>query len=193
MSQLQLFFELGLSHVLDINGYDHVLFLVVLMVSYAFSSWKRVLTLVTLFTIGHCLSLVLSSYGIVSIQSHIIEFLIPITILLTAVYNMKNVGNRSRASKDIILHISTICFGLIHGFGFSTYFKMLTQDDSQLISLLGFALGIEAAQIIVVFGILALNFIAYRVCNVSKRDWIIVMSSIVIGVVLPIIKDNWPF
>ena len=87
MSEFMLYFKIGLNHVLDINGYDHVLFLIALTVPYAFKDWKRVLLLVTLFTVGHTLALILSVYEIVIIKAYLVEFLIPITILITASYH----------------------------------------------------------------------------------------------------------
>lgn len=192
MSQLQLFFELGLKHVLDFNGYDHILFLIVLVVSYTFNDWRKVLGLVTFFTIGHTVSLVLSSYDIVNFNSAAIEFLIPISILVTAIYNMSNAEKTTNKSNWVLL-VATLFFGVIHGLGFSTYFKMMASGGEKVTSLLGFALGIEVAQVIIVCVVLILGFIIQRMLNVSRQLWILISSSIVIGIVLTILKETWPF
>ncbi|MDA0178198.1 MULTISPECIES: HupE/UreJ family protein [Mesoflavibacter] len=184
--------QYGMNHVLDINAYDHVLFLIVLAVPYLFRDWKRVLFLVTMFTIGHSLSLVLAVYGQVNIKASLIEFLIPITILIVAIYNVFTAGKQKNHQKIGLLFISTLFIGLVHGFGFAREFKMnLDAGDNKLINLLEFALGIEIAQIIIVFLVLFLGYIFQTIFRFSKRDWIMVVSAIVIGLVIPMIIDNW--
>ncbi len=192
MSQFWLYLQLGLDHVLDWNAYDHILFLIVLVASYSFSNWKQVLWLVSLFTVGHTLALILSSYGIVKVDSAYVEFLIPVTILATAIYDILTAGKKLKNQNFNLLYFTTVFFGLIHGLGFSSYFKMIaSSSDSKLALLLEFALGIELAQVIVVLSVLILAFIAQNIFKVSKRDWILVLSSIVIGIVLPILKENF--
>jgi hypothetical protein len=195
MSDFQLYFEIGLRHVLDINGYDHMLFLIVLTVPYAFRDWKKVLLLVTLFTIGHTLSLIVSVFGSLPLDTIVIEFLIPITILLTALYNIFTSAKKSSASKPAgmnFIAITTLCFGIIHGLGFSNYFKVLLPIDSsdKLLPLLEFALGIETAQIIVVMAVLILTFIVQDMLRLQRRDWILVTSSFVAGVAVTMIAGS---
>lgn len=192
MSQFWLYFQLGLDHVLDLQAYDHVLFLVVLVASYGFSSWKRVLWLVTLFTLGHTLALFLSVYEIVQVATDYVEFLIPITILATAIFDIVTAGKKPRNNNFSLLYFTTIFFGLIHGLGFSSYFKMISAgSDAKFWPLVEFALGIEAAQIIVVLAVMILAFIFQNILNISKRDWILVTSSIVIGIILPILQETY--
>lgn len=192
MSQFWLYFKLGLDHVLDWQAYDHVLFLIVLVASYGFSTWKRVLWLVTLFTLGHTLALFLSVYEIVRVDSNYVEFLIPVTILATAIFDIATAGKKVRNTNFNILYFTTIFFGLIHGLGFSSYFKMIAAgSDSKFLPLIEFALGIEAAQVIVVLGVMIIGFLLQNVFNVSKRDWILVTASIVTGIVLPILIDSY--
>lgn len=191
MSQLQLFFELGLKHVLDWNAYDHVLFIIVLIGAYSFKDWRKVLWFVTLFTLGHTLSLVLSSYGVISANNAIVEFLIPVTILVTAIFNLFTAGKGGRNEQVGVLYAATIFFGIIHGLGFSSYFKMLVSGQEKLVPLLGFAGGIEVAQVIVVLVVLILSFLFQTVFRFNKRDWVLVMSSIVIGVVIPMLQRTW--
>ena len=180
--------EYGINHVLDINAYDHVLFLIVLAVPYLFKDWKRVLLLVTVFTVGHTLSLILAAYDIVSVNGKLVEFLIPLSILVVAVFHVFTAGKGAQKEKIGVLFFSTLFFGLIHGLGFAREFKILLgQGDNKLVSLLEFALGIEIAQIIIVFVVLFLGFLGQTVFRFSKRDWIMVVSAIVIGLTIPMI------
>lgn len=192
MSQFWLYFELGLDHVLDWQAYDHVLFIIVLIASYGFSTWKRVLWLVTLFTLGHTLALFLSVYEIVKVDANYVEFLIPVTILINAIFNIATAGKKIRNTNFNLLYFTTIFFGIIHGLGFSSYFKMIAAGTSNKFwPLVEFALGIELAQIIVVLVVMLTGFLLQNLLNVSKRDWILITSSIVIGVVLPILIETY--
>lgn len=183
--------EYGINHVLDINAYDHVLFLIVLTVPYVFKDWKRVLLLVSMFTLGHTLSLVLAAYSVVRVNAQIVEFLIPITILVVALFNVFTSGKGAQKEKVGVLFLSTLFFGLIHGLGFAREFQMLLGDtDSKLVLLLEFALGIELAQVIIVFLVLFLGYIVQTIFRFSKRDWIMVVSAIVVGLVIPMILNS---
>ncbi|TVZ52477.1 HupE/UreJ family protein [Dokdonia sp. Hel_I_53] len=189
MDTFWFYFKEGLYHVLDWDAYDHILFLVVLTVPYLFSNWKKLLTLVTVFTIGHTVSLALSAYGIIAVNTSLVEVLIPITILITALYNIFTAGKKSRNSKINIHLFAALFFGLIHGLGFSTYFKMMTAGkESKLLPLLEYTLGIEAAQLIIVFIVLIISFVGQAIFRFSLRDWVMVISSIVIGVAIPVFR-----
>jgi hypothetical protein len=192
MSEFWIYFQIGLRHVLDTKAYDHVLFLLALTVPYAFKDWKKVLVLVSIFTLGHALSLLLSVFGIVVIKAFFVEFLIPITILITAFFNLFTAGKSSKKESISIIGFITLVFGVIHGLGFSNYFKSILSGTAtdKLIPTLEFALGIESAQIIVVLIALILSFAVQTVFRFSKRDWTLVMSSFVIGVVLPMIIES---
>ncbi len=191
MEQLKLFFELGLTHVLDINGYDHVLFLVVLAAPYLFSNWKKVLFLVTVFTVGHSISLILSSYKLVSVNSDLVEFVIPVTIAITAIFNIITSGKIIHNTKIGLMFFITLLFGVIHGLGFSNYFKMIVGNtDYKFIPLIEFALGVEIAQIIVVVVVLLLSSVAQNILNISKKDWVLVLSSITLGLVIPMLLSR---
>ncbi len=183
--------QYGLNHVLDINGYDHVLFLMVLSVPYLFKDWKRILILVSVFTLGHTLSLFLAAYEVVSINSALVEFLIPLTILVVAVYNVFTASKSANSGQIGVLFISTLFFGLIHGLGFAREFKMfIGRSDNKLIPLVEFALGIELAQIIIVFVVLFLGFLGQTVFRFSRRDWKMVISAMVVGMVIPMIINS---
>lgn len=183
--------EYGINHVLDINAYDHVLFLIVLTIPYVFKDWKRVLLLVSMFTLGHTLSLVLAAYNVVSVNGQLVEFLIPITILVVALFNVFTAGKGAQKEKVGVLFLSTLSFGLIHGLGFAREFKILLGDtDSKLLLLLEFALGIELSQVIIVFIVLFLGYLVQTIFRFSKRDWIMVVSAIVVGLVIPMILNS---
>ncbi|MFT4850161.1 MAG: hypothetical protein ACI83B_002713 [Sediminicola sp.] len=192
MSDFWLYFKLGLEHVLDLKAYDHILFLVALSVAHTFVSWKRLLVLVSLFTVGHSFSLLLANYEVVSVSLGVIEFLIPLSILIAAVYNLNILKNQKSDKHPGIILIITVFFGLIHGFGFAAYYRMINIDGGVL-PLLEFALGVETSQIIVVVLVLVVAFIFQSVLRIAQRDWILVVSSIVIGFVFPMLVQNWIF
>lgn len=192
MSQFWLYFQLGLEHVLDWNAYDHILFLIVLVAAYSFTHWLRVLWLVTIFTLGHTIALFMSVYGLVTASSRWVELLIAVTIFITALYNIFTAKKKESQKNISLLYFATAFFGIIHGFGFSTYFKMISSGtESKFLPLLEFALGIETAQLIVVLVVLILAFVFQNFFRVSRRDWILVLSSIVIGIILPILRENF--
>jgi HupE / UreJ protein len=183
--------QYGINHVLDINAYDHVLFLIALTVPYVFKEWKRVLLLVSVFTLGHTLSLVLAVYDVVNIKVSLVEFLIPITILIVAIFNVFTAGKGPQKGKVGVLFISTLFFGLIHGLGFAREFKIIVSDSESKLALLAeFALGIEIAQVIIVFIVLFLGYLAQTLFRFSKRDWVMVISAVVIGLVIPMILKS---
>ena len=156
--------ELGFDHILDPQGYDHILFVVALCAIYLIQDWKKVLILVTAFTIGHSLTLALSSLKIVNISASLVEKLIPITIILTCIYNIwkarTNLPSKQstvREEKVMANYVLALGFGLIHGLGFSNFFKaMLGRDESIVMPLLSFNIGVELGQIVIVLASLFL-------------------------------------
>lgn len=193
MADFWFYFKIGLDHVLDWQAYDHVLFLIVLTVPYAFRDWQRVLLMVTLFTLGHSLALVLSVYNVVRVNSGLVEFLIPVTIFIAALYNIFTSGKGTKKDKLGLLLITALFFGLIHGLGFSNFFKELTAHlDNRMLPLLEFALGIEAAQVVIVLIVLIISVIFQTVFRFSRRDWMMVVSAIVLGMVIPMLIANYP-
>lgn len=192
MQDFWIFFKIGINHVLDFNGYDHILFLVALTAPYIIKDWQRILILVSIFTVGHTLALLLSVFNIVVVKVTIVELLIPITILITAFYNIFTAGKGSKQNGISFVAIVTLLFGIIHGLGFSNYFKNMITGDvvDKLIPTLEFALGIEAAQIIVISCVLILSFIMQTLFRFSKRDFTLIMSAFVLGVVMPLIISN---
>lgn len=183
--------QYGINHVLDINGYDHVLFLILLAVAYRFESWKRLLVLVSAFTIGHSVALVLAAYEVLQIDGALVEFLIPVTIAFAAVYNIIDGGRQIKSKRVVPIFVITLFFGVIHGLGFAREFKLfMGKAEAKLLPLLEFALGIEIAQLIIVFVVLLIGLLAQVVFRCNRRDWIMVVSAIVLGVVIPILKSN---
>jgi hypothetical protein len=177
------YLKLGFDHILDINAYDHILFVLALCAVYVVSDWKKVLVLVTAFTIGHSATLALSVYKLVHINPSLIEKLIPITIILTAVYNIANYKHEQGKKSGIVLYLMACFFGLIHGLGFSNYLNaLLGSEEDILIPLLGFNLGVEGGQIIVVAMAMALSFILVNLLKVKHFYWTIAISTIAAGV-----------
>ena len=192
MSDFWLLVELGFSHVWDWRGYDHLLFLAALCLPFSARQWKSLLWLITCFTIGHSLSLVLASLEVVKVSSTWIEFLIPMSIATTAVYNMIYAQRVWVRSNRLVLWV-TLFFGLVHGFGFAGYFELIRDVEQPLwSSLLFFALGIEGAQIVLGALMLLLSFVVLSVLGRNRRDWVLVVSSVIIGILLPIIIERWP-
>ena len=192
MQEFWIFFKIGLTHVLNFNGYDHVLFLIALSVPYAFKDWSKLLILISIFTLGHTLALFLSVFNIIIVKSNIVEFIIPITILITAFYNLFTAGKTNKNSSITFIGFVTLFFGIIHGLGFSNYFKALLSGEAidKLPNLLEFSLGIETAQVIVVLCVMLLSFIFLTLFRFNKRDFTLTMSAFVIGVVLPLIIES---
>ncbi len=195
MNDFSVYLTVGLKHVLNIHAYDHVLFIMALSVGYAFKDWKRLLWLVSVFTLGHTLALVLSVFGFVSIDVALVEFCIPLTIMITAVahfFTLKKTTGPSAFRTGIFV---TLFFGLIHGLGFSNYFNALLpgSGSDKLLPLCSFAVGIELAQASVVLSVLILSYIARTFLKWNQRDIILVVSAFIIGVTLPMIlaADFW--
>jgi hypothetical protein len=192
MSGFELYFGLGKDHILDYaNGYDHILFVIALCALYQLRDWRQVLILVTAFTLGHSITLALSTLNIVSVSAPLIEFLIPVTIFITTVSNIfKNEDNLSSRAMQINYFYAAF-FGLIHGLGFSNYLKSILGRDKSIISqLLAFNLGLEFGQIIIVAIFLVICFILVDLFGVNRRDWKLVISSAVAGIALILLKDK---
>lgn len=192
MNDFWLYLKLGVTHVLDLNAYDHVLFITVLVAAYSLKQWRKLIALVSLFTLGHTISLLLANYDLVTVSSSWIEFLIPITILIAAFNNIVISKRFKPNQKMMLFYFITLFFGLIHGFGFARYYKMI-QTDHSISPLFEFALGVEISQIIVVLVVLILSFIIQNIFKFSKKEWLIIISSVVIGLAIPLLRQTWPF
>lgn len=192
MSDFWTYFNTGLKHVLDLHAYYPVLFLLALSVPYEFKAWKRLLILISLFTLGHTLALFLSVFNIVTIKTSIVGFLMPITILIAAVYNIVVSGKSTKQASLSFIGIVTLFFGLIDGLGFADFFNRFVpgKPTDKLLPLFESALGVEIAQIIVVIAALLLAYVVQTLLKFSKRDWVLIISAFIVGVVLPMILQS---
>ena len=172
--------DLGFWHVIDWNGLDHFYFIVALVLPFSFKESGKLLWWVTLFTIGHTLSLIGNFYTEFSFSSYWIEILIPITIALSAVAVFFLKSEKSVYGSKKIFPLMTIFFGIIHGLGFGRYFKMLIFDDAVTISLFSFALGIELAQVTIVVFVLFTSWLVLKIFKNSKRSWEFFMSGLIL-------------
>lgn len=190
-------FQLGIEHILDPRGYDHILFVLALCVVYTYREWKQVGWLVTAFTLGHSLTLALATFRILNVPSDVIEFLIPITILITCFINFTNQPETStpiHRRKTIQRYVLAACFGLIHGLGFSNFLRsILPRDVTIWKPLLAFNLGLEIGQLVIVATALLLGYVLMERIKVQRREWILVTSGMIAGVAFTIIQDKWIF
>ena len=192
MSQFQIYFAEGRDHILNYQfGYDHILFVVALCAIYLLRDWKQVLILVTAFTIGHSVTLALAALNIIPVNEELIEFLIPLTIFITAVSNFFRSEDSIHQRKVHINYIYALFFGLVHGLGFSNYFRAILGKNASIVSqLLAFNLGLELGQIIIVVIFLTASFIIVELFGVDRRDWKLVISSAIAGISLILMKDT---
>jgi hypothetical protein len=192
VEQFSVFFGIGTEHILDWrNGYDHILFVVALCAVYVIGDWKRILILVTAFTLGHSITLALATLRIISFDSDLVEFLIPLTIMVTA---LANLFQKEDAIYERSIHLNYLFaafFGLIHGLGFSNNLRDILGQSGNIVSpLLAFNLGLELGQIIIVGIFMALSFIAVDLFGVKRRDWKMIISSAITGMALILIKES---
>lgn len=165
------YLQLGFEHITDLNGYDHMLFLLALCAAYVYSDWKKILVLVTAFTLGHSVTLALAVLNIIPVNGAWIEFLIPVTIVATSAKNL--FAKQEKAA--IATYFMALGFGLIHGMGFSNYLRSLLGDDL-LMPLFAFNVGLEAGQLIVVATIFGLQYVVINTISVKPRQWNLVVS-----------------
>lgn len=194
MNDFWFYIKLGFEHVLDLGAYDHILFLAALAVPFSFKQWKQVVVLATIFTIAHCTSLALSAYDVLKVDVGLIEFLIPVTIALTALFNiyraLKNEGNTG----IFFTGLATAFFGLIHGFGFSNYFNMLMAEEEQKMGpLLGFATGIEFSQVAIIMMVLLFVWLLQDVFDLKKKHFVLGSSILIVLITIPMLIDTFPF
>ena len=171
----QVYLKLGFDHISDLKGYDHMLFLLALCAIYSWSEWKRVLVLITAFTIGHSLTLALSALNVIHFNQHVVEVLIPITILLTT---LKNLFLTKKEEKTWDLsYLLPLLFGLIHGMGFSSFFKsLLGQEADIILPLFAFNVGVEIGQVCIVAIIMLVNFVFIKGIKIQLIHWSKVIS-----------------
>ncbi|MCW1953347.1 MAG: HupE/UreJ family protein [Flavobacteriia bacterium] len=187
MEILKFYLEMGLEHVLDPNGYDHVLFLAALVLPFTLKKIPQAVYLASVFTLTHCISLALSAFGIATVNPSLIEFLIPLSILLLLGINIKNALQHQGPKTGFMAYGSTALFGLIHGFGFSNYFKILVAgQESKTNALLGFALGIELAQLCVLVCVMLGSALLISIFKIQRPRWVMVLSGVLCLITLPL-------
>nr|MBI1228577.1 HupE/UreJ family protein [Cytophagales bacterium] len=191
MNQFQLYFNLGLKHILDLNGFDHILFVIALCVVYLMRDWKKILILVTAFTIGHSLTLALATLKVVKVDTELVEFLIPVTIALTCLSNIfkpKPAGGTGYVQLNYAL---ALFFGLIHGLGFSNYLSALLGRESSILQpLLAFNIGLEVGQLVIVTVFLLGSSIVVGLFGTNRKEWILIVSALVMGMSVMMILEN---
>lgn len=188
MGQFELYFQLGINHILDLAGFDHILFVVVLCSLYPPVHWKKIVFLVTAFTIGHSVTLVLATLNFIKVNASLVEFLIPLTIAITAISNIF----RPQIKNGLQLnYLFAFFFGLIHGLGFSNYLKALLGNEVSILKpLFAFNIGLEAGQLVIVASFLMFSILLLNWFKVKQRIWTIVISSTVLGLSLMMMVDT---
>ena len=196
LSEFLVFLRLGFEHIADIRGYDHILFIVALCAGYEPRHWKKLLVLVTAFTVGHSITLALATLDLITINDALVEFLIPLTIFTTAVINILTSspeegglveGKRVRVLKYFL----ALGFGLIHGMGFSNFLRALLGGEEGIVfPLFGFNVGLELGQICIVLAVLVLTFLVVRLARMRRHDWILVLSGATAGVALVLMVER---
>lgn len=190
MGQFQLYFQLGIQHILDLNGFDHILFVVALCAIYVTRDWKKIIILVTAFTVGHSITLALATMNVFKVNSAWVEFLIAVTIAITAFSNI--LKPRPSSGRGIqINYFFALFFGLIHGLGFSNYLRSLLGKEASLFEpLLAFNIGLEVGQLIIVSIVMIASGILVGIVGINRKDWALVISSIVLGMSIMMMIDT---
>ncbi len=191
MSDFGFYFSLGWEHIINWNALDHQLFILSLAAIYLLKDWRQVLVLVTAFTIGHSLTLALTVFNLIRFPSNWVEFLIPCTIVITAISNLFQKTFSPKAIR--INYFLALFFGLIHGMGFANKLRyILAEDQSVGWSLFGFNVGIEAGQIAVVIIILIISFLFVQLLKVDRVKWVIFTSAAAFSVATQMAVQRWP-
>jgi len=194
MSVFELYYRLGIDHILDFKGYDHILFIITLCSVYSIRDWRRIIILVTAFTIGHSLTLVLATLNIIHANRDLIEFLIPLTIFLTALANMITRKEKVSRTLHALKYAAAMFFGLIHGLGFSNYLRLLLGQEKGIVKpLFGFNLGIETGQLMIVLVIMILTFIAVDILKLKRREWNVALAGAGMGISLVLMIERFPW
>ena len=177
MNDLAFYFKEGWHHIISLNALDHQLFIIALSAIYLLKDWKQVLVLVTAFTIGHSITLALSIYNVAHANEKWVEFLIPCTIIITAIFNLtKKKFDQQKLQSNYFL---ALFFGLIHGLGFANTIRFMMAKDQQIgWSLLGFNIGLEIGQILIVGITLMASFLIVSLAGLNRKWWVFILSII---------------
>ena len=181
--------KLGFWHVIDWEGLDHFYFIITMAIPFTFLQWRKLLWWVTIFTIGHTLSLIGNFYLKISFSAYWIELLIPITIAINSIFLFYPSQNNF-SKRKLLYPLLTSVFGIIHGLGFGRYFKMLIPEKDVSISLFSFALGVELAQVLIVILVLLISFIVLKILKQSKNKWEFLIGAMILSQALFMILDR---
>ncbi|MES2373587.1 MAG: HupE/UreJ family protein [Bacteroidota bacterium] len=193
MNDFGLYFEIGYKHIADLRGIDHILFVMALCLRYQFADWRKIIILITAFTIGHSITLALSVFDLVNYSYKWIEFLIPVTIVITAISNVF-VKKFAFKSKFPVIYFFALFFGLVHGLGFSTYLKSLLGSDHNVVAqLLAFNLGLELGQLLIVSIVLIISFIFVSILKCNRREYLLYLSGGIFAIALKMALERIPF
>ena len=197
ISTFTVYLRLGFEHLLDLQGYDHILFLAVLCAAYTLARWRELLVLVTAFTIGHSVSLAVATLRLVRVDTGLVEFLIPVTIVATAVTNLVGLKRDDPAEHKVaarpLRYALALAFGVVHGLGFSNFLRLaLGEERSLFVPLLSFNIGLELAQIVVAVGVVAVALVAVRFLSLPQRLWTLLLSALAGGVAAVMAVQRWP-
>ncbi len=193
MNLFSLYLNLGIHHIMNLEAYDHILFITTLVAVYQLKHWKKIIVLVTAFTIGHTTSLTLATLQIVRVPTTWIEFLIAVTIFLTSITNLLQKSDKFSPKVHLFKYSLALFFGLIHGLGFSTYLRsLLGMESSILVPLFSFNLGVEIGQLGVVTLVIFLDYYLIRFFSMKQHDWKLVLSGAGMGVSLILMGTRWP-
>ena len=191
MTDFAFYFKTGWHHIISWDALDHILFIIALSSIYLLSNWKQVLVLVTAFTIGHSLTLALSVYDVIRFNEKWVEFLIPCTILVTAVINL--IIREYKVGSIKVNYFLALFFGLVHGMGFANIIRfMLVKNQAIALPLISFNIGLEAGQMVVVAFILIVSYVLVDKAGFYRKWWISSLSAIAILFALNMIKERWP-
>jgi len=191
MKDFIFYFKIGWFHIMSTAATDHLFFIAVLAIIYSFADWRKVLVLVTAFTIGHAITLFMSVFNLISVDNEMVEFLIPITILVTAMMNL--ILKKHQVDSRQIQYGIALGFGLIHGLGYANYIRMMLSADQQLVwGLFSFNLGLEIGQIVVVFLVLLTVWLSSRIHSQARLYWVKILSMAVLLSALKLAIERFP-
>ena len=196
LSEFQVFLRLGFEHIADLRGYDHILFIVALCAGYEPRHWRKLLILVTAFTVGHSITLALATLRLITINDGLVEFLIPVTIFVAGVMNILSSspeadGLVERKRARALKYFLALGFGLIHGMGFSNFLRaLLGEEEGIALPLFAFNVGLEVGQICIVIAVLILTFLVVHLARMRRHDWILVLSGATAGVALTLMVER---
>jgi hypothetical protein len=181
------YLKLGYQHIVDISSLDHILFVITLCAVYHLSEWRKIAIVITAFTVGHSITLVLAALGIIVPNRYVIELLIPVTILISAVFNLVAYKIKIPSAKLYVKYAFALFFGLIHGMSFSSFFSDLMGDASAVVlPLFSFNVGIELGQFFVIFLYYSLVYLFHRFTKIAynRFTWIFSVLGVIVSFIL---------